>query len=67
MAVRTEKNGAVWTIVHERPEARNAMDPKSADALTAAFLEERLGAGLLRRRWRILRGLGSQIRQHAEF
>src|SRR5436305_14922827 len=39
MAVRIEKDGAVWTIVHDRPEARNAMDPKSADALTAAFLE----------------------------
>jgi enoyl-CoA hydratase len=39
MTVRTEKTGAVWTIIHDRPEARNAMDPKSADALTAAFLE----------------------------
>jgi enoyl-CoA hydratase len=39
MAVRTEKNGAVWTIIHDRPEARNAMDPQSADALTAAFVE----------------------------
>ena len=39
MAVRTEKSGAVWTIVHDRPEARNAMDPQSAEALTAAFLE----------------------------
>src|SRR5689334_23658804 len=39
MAVRTEKDGAVWTIIHDRPEARNAMDPESADALTAAFLE----------------------------
>jgi enoyl-CoA hydratase len=39
MTVRTEKNGAVWTIIHDRPEARNAMDPKSADALTAAFLD----------------------------
>src|SRR5437762_12198753 len=39
MAVRIEKDGAVWTIVHDRPEARNAMDPKSADDLTAAFLE----------------------------
>src|SRR5215831_7135348 len=39
MTVRTEKDGAVWTIIHDRPEARNAMDPKSADALTAAFLE----------------------------
>lgn len=39
MTVRIEKSGAVWTIVHDRPEARNAMDPKSADELTAAFLE----------------------------
>jgi enoyl-CoA hydratase len=39
MAVRIEKDGAVWTVVHDRTEARNAMDPESADALTAAFLE----------------------------
>jgi enoyl-CoA hydratase len=39
MTVRTEKDGAVWTIIHDRPEARNAMDPDSADALTEAFLE----------------------------
>src|SRR4051812_49579707 len=39
MTVRVEKSGAVWTIVHDRPDARNAMDPKSADELTAAFLE----------------------------
>src|ERR1700730_11815983 len=39
MAVRIEKNGSVWTVIHDRPEARNAMDPKSADSLTAAFLE----------------------------
>ena len=39
MTVRVEKNGAVWTVVHDRPEARNAMDPASADALIAAFLE----------------------------
>ena len=39
MSVRIEKSGAVWTVVHDRPEARNAMDPKSADELTAAFLE----------------------------
>lgn len=37
MAVRTEKNGAVTTVIHSRPEARNAMDPESADALVAAF------------------------------
>src|SRR5260221_5639141 len=39
MTVRVEKDGPVWTIIHARPEARNAMDPESADALTAAFLE----------------------------
>ena len=39
MTVRIEKAGPVWTIIHDRPEARNAMDPQSADALTAAFLE----------------------------
>ena len=38
--VRIEKNGAVWTLIHSRyDEARNAMDPASADALVAAFLE----------------------------
>ena len=39
MTVRIEKNGPVWTVIHDRPEARNAMDPSSADALTRAFLE----------------------------
>src|ERR1700741_2731683 len=38
MSVRIEKSGAVWTVIHDRPEARNAMDPRSADELTAAFL-----------------------------
>lgn len=37
MAVRIEKKGSVWTVIHSRPEVRNAMDPESADALTAAF------------------------------
>jgi enoyl-CoA hydratase len=39
MAVRIEKQGPVWTVIHDRPEARNAMDAASADALTAAFLQ----------------------------
>jgi len=39
VTVRVERDGPVWTIIHDRPEARNAMDRKSADALTAAFLE----------------------------
>lgn len=38
MAVRVEKDGAVWTVIHSRPEARNAMDPESAAALYEAFL-----------------------------
>ena len=38
MVVRVEKDGAVWTVIHSRPEARNAMDPNSAAALYDAFL-----------------------------
>jgi enoyl-CoA hydratase len=37
MTVRIEKKGKVWTVIHSRPEARNAMDPESADALVDAF------------------------------
>lgn len=39
MTVRVEKSGSVWTVIHSRPEARNAMDPESADDLHAAFTE----------------------------
>src|SRR6059058_2594764 len=39
MTVRIEKKGRVWTVIHSRAEARNAMDPQSADALVAAFTE----------------------------
>lgn len=38
MTVRIEKNNRVWTVIHDRPEARNAMDPDSAVALNEAFL-----------------------------
>ena len=38
MSIRIEKSGPVWTIIHSRPEARNAMDPESAAALHQAFL-----------------------------
>ena len=38
MAVRVEKNNAVWTVIHSRPEVRNAMDTDSAAALYDAFL-----------------------------
>jgi enoyl-CoA hydratase len=39
MAVTVERDGPVTTIVHNRPEARNAMDPASAEALVEAFLD----------------------------
>ncbi|MDH3640228.1 MAG: crotonase/enoyl-CoA hydratase family protein [Gammaproteobacteria bacterium] len=39
MTVEVKKSGTVWTVIHNRPEARNAMDPESADALTQAFLD----------------------------
>ena len=26
MTVRVEKSGEIWTIIHSRPDARNAMD-----------------------------------------
>ena len=38
MTVRLERNEHVTTVIHSRPEARNAMDPESADALVDAFL-----------------------------
>ena len=37
MTVRVEKQGPVTTVIHSRPEARNAMDPDSAQALNDAF------------------------------
>jgi len=39
MTIDIEKNGYVWTIIHDRIDARNAMDPESADALYKACLE----------------------------
>ena len=38
MTVRIEKQGKVWTIIHSRAEAKNAMDPESSQALEAAFV-----------------------------
>lgn len=38
MTVRVEKLGTVWTVIHSRPEAKNAMDPISAKALFDAFV-----------------------------
>ncbi len=39
MTVRVEKDGAVWTVVHSRAAARNAVDVSSAQALFEAFVE----------------------------
>ena len=48
MTVRIEKSGAVWTVIHSRPEVRNAMDPAEAyrlfrgrDAQTDALMRAR--------------------------
>src|SRR5829696_2934749 len=38
MSVRVEKNGEVTSVINDRINARNAVDPETADALTAAFL-----------------------------
>lgn len=39
MTVRIEKQDSVWTVIHSRAEARNAMDPDSANSLQDALLE----------------------------
>ena len=39
MTVRVEKDGPVTTIINDRPEARNAVDPETGEALVEAFLE----------------------------
>jgi len=38
VTVRAEKTGAVWTVIHSRPESRNAIDAETAEALTEMFL-----------------------------
>lgn len=37
MAVRVEKSGPVTTVILDRPEVRNAVDPETAGELTRAF------------------------------
>jgi len=37
-SVRVEQNGSVTTVIIDRPEARNAVDRPTADALVEAFL-----------------------------
>ncbi|KUJ85215.1 enoyl-CoA hydratase [Ruegeria marisrubri] len=43
MAVTIEKTDDVWTIIHDRPEARNAVDTEHAHALVEAFMEFETG------------------------
>ncbi len=38
MTVRVEKQAKVWTVIHSRSVAKNAMDPASAEALVDAFV-----------------------------
>jgi enoyl-CoA hydratase len=38
MPVRIERSNRVVTVIHSRPELRNAVDPEHADALYEAFL-----------------------------
>jgi enoyl-CoA hydratase/carnithine racemase len=37
MPVRVENDGPVTTVIIDRPEARNAVNPETTDALVAAF------------------------------
>ena len=39
MSVSIDKNGPVWTVILSRPEARNAIDPATAEALYQAFID----------------------------
>lgn len=38
MTIRVEKDGPVWTVIMDRPAAKNAMTPENALALYQAFL-----------------------------
>jgi enoyl-CoA hydratase len=50
-SVRVEKSGAVTTVILDRPEAKNAVDRRTADLLSEAFLafekDEEAKAGVL--------------------
>ena len=61
MTVSIEKSDDIWTIIHDRPEARNAMDPESADALVAAFEEFDKSAAKVGVLWRIVVVVGLYI------
>ena len=46
MAVRIEKEGKVWTVIHSRPQARSAMDPEIARFPQACVRADRRSAYL---------------------
>ena len=67
MTLHVERDGPVTTIIRNRIEARNAMDPESAEALTEALLAfdrdpDSIRRGAVGRGRRVLRRLRSQIR-----
>jgi enoyl-CoA hydratase/carnithine racemase len=37
VSVTIDRNGPVWTVIMNRPEARNAVDPRTAEVLFEAF------------------------------
>src|SRR3954451_380977 len=37
MSVKVDKQGAVWTVIIDRPEVKNAVDRPTAEALAGAF------------------------------
>jgi enoyl-CoA hydratase/carnithine racemase len=58
--VRIEKQGPVTTVVLHRPEARNAVDRETADALSAA------GAGDRRHGLRALESAAEGVQRFAQ-
>ena len=39
MTMKIKRTTSLWTVIHNLPEARNAMDPASADGLAAVHNE----------------------------
>ena len=69
MTLTVERDGPVTTLIRSRIEARNAMDPASAEALTDALARLRsrsgaIGRGAVRRGRGVLRRLRPEIRRH---
>ncbi len=39
MSIRIDKKDTVWTVILSRPQARNAINPETAEALYQAFTD----------------------------